>query len=65
MYHLIIENLGAKKCIAISETDDFTDGMYADCTQDHGCIPGNFIRDINITCSGDKPIVIKAKIYSD
>jgi len=65
MYHLVIENLGEKKCLAVSPQDDFEDGLYIDCTQDFGCIPGKFIREIHVTCAGDKPVRIKARIFSD
>jgi len=65
MYHLVIENLGEKRCIATSEQDNFSEGMYADCTLDNGCIPDNYIREISILCAGDKPVRVKAVIYRD
>ena len=66
MYHLIIKELGVERCLAVSEEDEFTNGMYIDCAQDHGCIPANPpLREINIICEGNKAIKRKAKIYSD
>ncbi|MDA3833263.1 MAG: hypothetical protein PF495_07680 [Spirochaetales bacterium] len=65
MYHLVIENFGVKRCIATREKDDFKDGMYMDCTQDLGCIPVNFVREISISCAGNEIVKIKAGIYSD
>mgnify|MGYP006282660737 CR=1 FL=1 len=65
MYHLVIENLGVKRCIALSEKDDFYDGMYADCSVDIGCIPGNHVRTINVICTGKNPLKLKAGIFKD
>lgn len=65
MYHLIIENLGVKRCIARSDEDIFEDGMYADCSLDLGCIPNEYVRDISIICTGDKPFSITAGVYRD
>jgi len=45
--------------------DDFTDELYIDCSQDHGCIPENHVRDIFITCAGDISLKKKAGIYRD
>ncbi len=65
MYHLVIKNLGVKRCIEVREKDDFKEGMYADCSLDHGCIPSRHIRDIRITCTGDIQVERTAGIYSD
>lgn len=65
MYHLIIEELGVKRCIAKSESDTFSEGMFIDCAQDMGCIPGKYIREINIVCTANPTLSKKAKIYSD
>ncbi|MCF8224172.1 MAG: hypothetical protein K9J25_13635 [Bacteroidales bacterium] len=65
MYHLVVENLGVKRCIAISEKDDFHDGMYADCRVDNGCIPQNHVRTINVICTGKKAGKLKAAIFKD
>lgn len=65
MYHLVIENLGVKRCIAVSEKDTFYDGMYADCSVDNGCIPRNHVRTINVICTGNKELKLKAGIFKD
>jgi len=65
MFHLIIENLGVKRCIAKSDSDNFKEGMYADCSIDNGCIPDTYVREISIRCSGNEPVHIKAKVYRD
>ncbi|TFH34763.1 MAG: hypothetical protein E4G95_07745 [Bacteroidia bacterium] len=65
MYHLIIEHLGVRRCLAMRKKDDFTDELYIDCSKDHGCIPENHVRDIFITCAGDITLKKKAGIYRD
>lgn len=65
MYHLIIENLGVKRCIARSEKDNFKEDMYIDCLQDFGCIPETYIRSIRINCTGKEALSINASIYKD
>lgn len=65
MYHLVIEHLGVRRCLARSKKDDFTQGMYIDCSRDLGCIPDNHIRDVKIKCAGNIPLEKSAGVYRD
>lgn len=65
MYHLIIEHLGVRRCLATSEKDEFVNGLYIDCSQDHGCLASEHVRDITIICAGDSPATRRAAVYRD
>ena len=65
MYHLVIENLGVRRCLAVREKDDFREGMHADCSLDHGCIPAIYVRKVTIRCVGDRHVEMVASVYSD
>jgi len=65
MFHLIIEQMGVKRCIACRENDDFENGLFIDCSTDYGCKPENFIRSIEINCAGDPPLKLRARIFQD
>lgn len=65
MYHLIIEHLGVKRCLAKNKSDIFKNEMSIDCSMDHACIPSKHLRDITIICTGDKRSEKRAGVFSD
>lgn len=59
MYFLIVRNLGAPRCIDRNEKDIYEDGMSFDCTPHLECTPGEFVKEVEITCTEhpDDPVV--------
>ncbi len=54
MFYLVITNLGNDQCIAQSISNNFTDRMAIDCTQDLGFPAGaQLVKNITVICNGD------------
>lgn len=66
MYYLVISRLSERRCIALSERNDFRERGTYNCKNDFDVAPSaNKIDEIVIYCSGSSGRLINADIWSD
>ncbi|PID92715.1 MAG: hypothetical protein CSA96_01905 [Bacteroidetes bacterium] len=65
MYYLIIETMDMRRCIDMSETDCYREGMVFDCSLGMVFEDKTFVRDVGIRCKSNPGPIIPASVYCD
>jgi hypothetical protein len=65
MFYLIVRNLGKPRCIDRNEKDIYEDGMSFECTPDLECVPNQFVKEVEISCTEHTEESVVAMVFRD
>ncbi|MEZ5069629.1 MAG: hypothetical protein R2751_01335 [Bacteroidales bacterium] len=65
MYYVVVKNLGRERCIHVSESDQYQDGMSFDCRLGFEYSKETFLRELKIRCSSNPEELVLARLYRD
>ncbi len=65
MFYLIVRNLGAPRCIDRNGKNVYEDGMSFDCMPDLECSPKEFVKEVEIICTGHSRDSLVAMVFKD